>query len=80
MTLITIPQAARQLSVHPCTIYRHLQAREYTSRILAGEIYESDVPEALRCYLNSDFPAAVRVSERRTRLDQSALDKWVSRG
>lgn len=80
MTLITIPQAARQLSLSPATVYRMLQAKVYQARILAGELTEDDVPAVLRCYLDAGFPDPIRLTPRNTRLDQRELERWASHG
>ena len=80
MTLITIPQAARQLTLSPATVYRMLQAREYKARVDAGELSEDDVPAVLRNYIHADFPAAIKLSERNTRLDQREIERWAHRG
>jgi len=79
MTLITIPQAARQLSLSQATVYRMLQAKVYRARILAGEITEDDVPAVLRCYLDAGFPDPIRLTPRSTRLDQQELERWARR-
>ena len=79
MTLITIPEAAKRLAVSRQTIYRMLQAQSYHARILAGEITEGEIPKAIRTYLHSGFPHAIRISERVTRVDADALERWTRR-
>ena len=67
---ITADQAAELLSVSPATIYRMMQAAEYSSA--------EDAPKHCRRFVGSGFPAPVRISERITRIDRESLERWVS--
>lgn len=80
MTLITIPQAARQLRLSDATVYRMLQAKVYQARLSRGELTLDDVPVVLRNYLDAGFPDPVRLTPRNTRLDQTAIERWAKRG
>ena len=67
---ITADQAAELLSVSKTTIYRMMQAAEYSAA--------EDAPGHCRRFVGCGFPRPIRLSEQITRIDRAALEQWVA--
>jgi excisionase family DNA binding protein len=67
---ITADQAADLLSVSKATIYRMMQASEYSAA--------EDAPGHCRRFVGNGFPRPIRLSEHITRIDREALEQWVA--
>lgn len=75
--LIRIEDVARVLDVSKGTAYRYIRAQKYAGKP------ESEVPEDLRGYTDSGFPAPVFIgkqgSGRGIRIAERKFQEWLAR-
>lgn len=67
---MTPDQAAEHLCLSRATVYRMMQAAEYSD--------PDKAPPHCRQFVGIGFPRPIRLSERITRLDRAAVKAWAS--
>jgi len=55
--LLTVPQAARRINMHPDTLYRHCRAGTFPPAVQIGSTWRVSVPKLER-YLHGDAELA----------------------